>query len=272
MIGAHPDADDAVCSSTARTPFVDDVRDKWNASVVTRDGALAIPYLLPKPKGFEMKQFYIPFRSPHFATFLLLASTSLGCASQEPTAVDDGPSSKDEAALTCGALGSGENMFRGATLSSCNGAAALYFQSDGNLVWQDNVHGRIMWAPGTNGKGPSMLRMQLDGDLVVFHYDGATPIWHSNTAGNPGASLRVQDNGNLVIYAADGRNIWSTETTTDRFYCSKISCAQGGYVSLCSWDCSVGRSKSCVPNKCINAPDGRFVCFTDYGASPAYCE
>ncbi len=179
-----------------------------------------------------MKQF----NTSLLGGLLILASTSLGslgCSAESTPEANDGPSSTDQAALSCGFLRADENMIRGTTLLSCNGAAALYFQPDGNLVWENRARGRNMWAASTDGKGPSMLRMQLNGDLVVFHYDGATPIWHSGTGGNPGAYLRLQDNGNLVVYSADGsRNLWSTETVIRAN--STCSLAYSKYTSVSS--------------------------------------
>ncbi|AKJ31929.1 lectin [Caldimonas brevitalea] len=92
-------------------------------------------------------------------------------------------------------------------IPSCNGAAFLIHQTDGNVV--EYVSTGALWDTGTWGRSTSNLIMQGDGNLVLYDSGGA-PIWSSGTWGNPGAWLAVQNDCNLVIYSSTGAPIWAT--------------------------------------------------------------
>lgn len=100
-------------------------------------------------------------------------------------------------------LSSGERLYPDTEIRSPNGAFALRYQPDGNLV----LHGPsgVVWASATAGLGGLHCEMQPDGNFVIYHASGAQP-WESGTAGLPGAELRVQDDGYIVIYDA-GQNV-----------------------------------------------------------------
>ncbi len=100
-------------------------------------------------------------------------------------------------------LSAGERLYPDTEIRSPNGAFALRYQADGNLV----LYGPsgAVWASGTGGLGGLHCEMQPDGNFVIYHASGAAP-WESSTAGLPGAELRVQDDGYIVIYDA-GQNV-----------------------------------------------------------------
>lgn len=102
-------------------------------------------------------------------------------------------------------LTAGERLYPDTEIRSPNGAYALRYQSDGNLVLYGP--GGAVWSSGTAGEGGLYAEMQPDGNFVVYHASGADP-WESATAGIPRAELRVQDDGYIVIYDAGGNVPW----------------------------------------------------------------
>ncbi|MEP7117988.1 MAG: hypothetical protein ABI880_10420 [Acidobacteriota bacterium] len=102
-------------------------------------------------------------------------------------------------------LTAGERLYPDTEVRSTNGAYALRYQSDGNLVLY-GPSGAI-WDSGTGGRGALYCEMQPDGNLVIYHADGSEP-WASDTGGLPGAELRVQDDGYIVIYDAGNNVPW----------------------------------------------------------------
>jgi hypothetical protein len=103
-------------------------------------------------------------------------------------------------------------------LVSPNCRAALFMQSDGNLVLyrQDAAPGTKLWsAPyrlGTSGCNYAI--MQGDGNFVL---KGPTYVcWASGTGPtypSPGAHLVLQDNGDLVLYGSNGSTVlWDSST------------------------------------------------------------
>ncbi|ATB34764.1 peptidase S8 [Cystobacter fuscus] len=120
-----------------------------------------------------------------------------------------GTSEPAEGTLSCGGLGSGEVLFRGQSVGSCNGRAFLTHQGDGNVVVYDRVG--PLWSTNTWGSDTSAFLMQTDGNLVLYAGNGQ-PLWWSGTYGNPGARLAMQDDCNLVIYNTAGNPIWATMT------------------------------------------------------------
>jgi hypothetical protein len=100
-------------------------------------------------------------------------------------------------------LGAGQRLYPDTEVRSPNGAYALRYQGDGNLV----LYGPsgAVWESGTAGQGALHCEMQADGNFVIYHASGAEP-WASNTGGLAGAELRVQDDGYIVIYDA-GQNV-----------------------------------------------------------------
>ena len=107
-------------------------------------------------------------------------------------------------------LNAGQQLGRGASLTSSNGAYTLTLQDDGNLVLA--VRGEAIWAAGTSGEGADRAEVQSDGNFVV--YAGDKPVWHTDTKGKKDVKLVLQDDRNLVLYAADG-SVWSSRTETD---------------------------------------------------------
>jgi len=107
-------------------------------------------------------------------------------------------------------LTAGQQLGRGNSLTSNNGAYTLTFQEDGNLVLA--ARGEAVWATGTNGQGGERAEVQSDGNFVI--YAGDKPIWHTDTKGKKDPKLVLQDDRNLVLYTADG-SAWSSRTETD---------------------------------------------------------
>lgn len=107
-------------------------------------------------------------------------------------------------------LNAGQQLGRGASLTSPNGAYTLTLQEDGNLVLA--ARGEAVWATGTDNQGADRAAVQEDGNFVI--YAGDKPIWHSDTKGKKDVKLVVQDDRNVVLYSADGA-AWSSRTETD---------------------------------------------------------
>ena len=107
-------------------------------------------------------------------------------------------------------LNAGQQLGKGASLTSNNGAYTLTLQEDGNLVLA--ARGEAVWATGTENQGVDRAEVQSDGNFVL--YAGDTPKWHSETKGKKDVRLVVQDDRNVVLYAADGA-AWSSRTETD---------------------------------------------------------
>jgi nucleoid-associated protein YgaU len=104
-------------------------------------------------------------------------------------------------------LTEGQQLVRGGSLVSNNGAFTLTLQDDGNLVLY--ARGEPRWATGTNGQDVARAQMQPDGNFVAYTAD--KPVWHTDTKGKKNVRLVLQDDGNLVLYAADG-TAWATNT------------------------------------------------------------
>lgn len=107
-------------------------------------------------------------------------------------------------------LNAGQQLGRGASITSPNGAYTLTLQEDGNLVLA--ARGEAVWATGTDNQGADRADVQKDGNFVI--YAGDKPIWHSDTKGKKDVRLVIQDDRNVVLYAADGV-AWSSRTETD---------------------------------------------------------
>lgn len=123
---------------------------------------------------------------------------SLSCDSNPPTPPAD-----------CGELLSGESVYPGQGIDSCDGRTSFVHQADGNIVLTHD--GRTITSSYVTDRRTQVLTMQDDGNLVQYARDGHV-IWSSNTAGHYGATLRVQDDCNVVIYDRGGRAIWHTNT------------------------------------------------------------
>jgi hypothetical protein len=107
-------------------------------------------------------------------------------------------------------LTEGQQLQRGQSLASNNGAYTLTLQDDGNLVLA--ARGEALWATATNGQDVQRAEVQRDGNFVLYTTD--KPVWHTDTQGKKDVRLVLQDDCNLVLYAADGP-AWSSHTETD---------------------------------------------------------
>ncbi|WP_328356804.1 LysM peptidoglycan-binding domain-containing protein [Mycobacterium sp. NBC_00419] len=107
-------------------------------------------------------------------------------------------------------LTEGQQLGKGDSLTSPNGAYTLTLQEDGNLVLA--ARGESVWATGTNGQDIVRAEVQTDGNFVLYTAD--KPVWHTDTKGKKSVKLVVQDDRNVVLYAADGP-AWSSRTETD---------------------------------------------------------
>jgi hypothetical protein len=106
-------------------------------------------------------------------------------------------------------LNAGQQLGRGASITSPNGAYTLTLQEDGNLVLA--ARGEAVWATGTDNQGADRAAVQEDGNFVI--YAGDKPIWNSDTKGKKSVKLVIQDDRNVVLYSADGA-AWSSRTET----------------------------------------------------------
>jgi hypothetical protein len=107
----------------------------------------------------------------------------------------------------CGGLNSGQPLWNGASILSCDGRFRIAQQTDGNLVLYEGAS--RLWQNGRFGSGHSTT-MQTDGNLVTSSPSG--PVWFTHTYGNGGAHFALQNDGNGVIYATSGAPLWSTGT------------------------------------------------------------
>ncbi|MCV7412073.1 lectin [Mycobacterium florentinum] len=107
-------------------------------------------------------------------------------------------------------LTEGQQLQRGQSLASNNGAYTLTLQDDGNLVLA--ARGEALWATATNGQDVQRAEVQHDGNFVLYTSD--KPVWHTDTQGKKDVRLVLQDDCNLVLYAADGP-AWSSHTETE---------------------------------------------------------
>lgn len=107
-------------------------------------------------------------------------------------------------------LTAGQQLAKGTSLTSNNGAYTLTLQEDGNLVLA--ARGEAVWATGTNNLGVDRAEVQNDGNFVL--YAGDKPLWHTDTKGKKDVKLVIQDDRNVVLYAADGA-AWSSQTETN---------------------------------------------------------
>jgi len=108
-------------------------------------------------------------------------------------------------------LNEGQQLDRGESLTSGNGAFTLTLQDDGNLVLA--ARGEPRWATATNGQGVVRAEVQSDGNFVLYTPD--KPVWHTDTKGKKNVRLVLQDDGNLVLYAADGTAAWASHSEGD---------------------------------------------------------
>jgi hypothetical protein len=110
---------------------------------------------------------------------------------------------------SCGALESGQSLYRDQSVTSCDGRTSFTHQGDGNVVVYHD--GRAIASTGIQDSSTNVLQMQNDGNLVQYAY-GNRVLWSSNTPGHYGARLVVQDDCNVVIYEPSGNAIWHTNT------------------------------------------------------------
>lgn len=136
---------------------------------------------------------------------VMMVGALMGCAGDEVPG-EELATVAQAAASGCGYLRSGEVLWRGESVKSCNGKAQLSHQTDGNVVEYDPAG--ALWWTGTNNPATHRLIMQTDGNLVLYDTSNR-PLWYTGTSGNPGAYLGVQDDCNLVVYSAGGRVLWT---------------------------------------------------------------
>jgi subtilisin family serine protease len=111
--------------------------------------------------------------------------------------------------LSCGLMTSGQALAPGQSLTSCNGAATLIHQQDGNVVVYDRLG--ATWSTNTYRQTTSTFVLQTDGNLVLYPSSGGA-IWANGSYGSFGAHMRMQDDCNLVVYNASGAPVWASNT------------------------------------------------------------
>jgi nucleoid-associated protein YgaU len=107
-------------------------------------------------------------------------------------------------------LNPGQQLHKGDSITSNNGAYTLTLQDDGNLVL--GVWGQALWATGTDGKDVERADLQTDGNFVLYSSSGAA-VWETNTDKKPNTRLVLQDDRNLVLYSNEAA-AWASATET----------------------------------------------------------
>ncbi|MGE0359200.1 MAG: hypothetical protein AB7H93_00390 [Vicinamibacterales bacterium] len=102
-------------------------------------------------------------------------------------------------------LSAGQRLYPDQQVVSADGAVALRYQSDGNLVLY-GTGGQVLWDTATWGHSAGRAEMQQDGNFVVYDA-GGVPVWASGTAA-AGAYLRVHDDGYVMVHDASGVGLW----------------------------------------------------------------
>lgn len=138
----------------------------------------------------------------------------------------------DQPAAGCGILRSGEALFGGQSLSSCDGRFTLTLQNGGNLIVTQNGVGPL-WSSNTSGVSPVLVVQDqpivalysLSPTLTQMHgacaYGsaqtnpympaGCLPAFAAADA-NLGAYLEMQTDGNVVLNRGPNAGIWATNT------------------------------------------------------------
>ena len=84
----------------------------------------------------------------------------------------------------------------------------LVLQSDGNLVSYDGMHGNMVWASKTNGKGITKLSVQSDGN-VVLRTEAGKAVWSTGTFNvKARVFLCIDNKGIALLYAKSGNDWW----------------------------------------------------------------
>ena len=102
-------------------------------------------------------------------------------------------------------LTGGQRLYPDQQIVSSDGAVALRYQSDGNLVLY-GAGGSVLWDTGTWGISAGRAEMQTDGNFVVYDAHG-TPVWASDTSAS-GAYLKVHREGYVMVHDASNVGIW----------------------------------------------------------------
>jgi hypothetical protein len=103
------------------------------------------------------------------------------------------------AELSCGQLNSGETLYRGWSISSCNDNVTIGLSSDGRL-WLRDEDGPDC---STSFDGGRRATMQADGNFVVYDAENDVKL-HTGTYGNPGAWISLQSDGDVTMYKRVG--------------------------------------------------------------------
>jgi hypothetical protein len=107
--------------------------------------------------------------------------------------------------MPCGVLHSGESLYKGQSLASCDGRTQLTHQADGQIVLSRD--GMPVWRNGVVDASSNVLTMQQDGHLVEWARNGRQ-LWFSQAAAGFGAFLVVQD-GAAMIFDPNGGVLWT---------------------------------------------------------------
>jgi hypothetical protein len=104
-----------------------------------------------------------------------------------------------------GILPRGGSLRDGQGLTSANGRFFASLQRDGNFI----IFGpdsQADWATSTGGRTGAAMYLQSDGNLVIYGGTGAVLFTPGVAAG---AYLAMQSDGNLVLYTASWQPVWS---------------------------------------------------------------
>jgi pimeloyl-ACP methyl ester carboxylesterase len=102
-------------------------------------------------------------------------------------------------------LTGGQRLYADQQIASSDGAIALRYQSDGNLVLY-GPGGSVLWDAGTWGHSAGRAEMQTDGNFVIYDA-GGTPVWATGSSAS-GAYLKVHREGYVMIHDASNVAIW----------------------------------------------------------------
>jgi hypothetical protein len=111
----------------------------------------------------------------------------------------------------CGVLGSTQSLFKGQSVTSCDGRTQFVHQRDGQIALLRD--GRQIWRNGVTDPNSNVLTMQQEGHLVQWGR-GGRQLWRAPAPASPGAFLIVGDDCNAYLADPHGGGIlWSTNSS-----------------------------------------------------------
>jgi hypothetical protein len=109
---------------------------------------------------------------------------------------------------SCGILPNGQSLYKGQSVTSCDGRTSFTHQYDGQIVLVQD--GAVIWRNGVVDPSSSVLTMQQEGHLVEYSSNGRL-LWTSQTNAAWGASLVVAPCSAYIV-SPQGQTLWQTPT------------------------------------------------------------